>query len=88
MATGTIARWSGRRGFGLITPDDSGEAVFAHITQVRSLAAPNVSDRVTFEIKIDPTGDRTMACNIRIIRNVRSPRSGRDQQARVSGRLG
>ena len=36
MATGTVRWFNDAKGFGLITPDDGGNDLFAHFSEIRS----------------------------------------------------
>jgi CspA family cold shock protein len=66
MATGTVRFYNASKGFGLITPDTGGPALFANSVDlkggVKKLAA---SQRVEFDVVQAATG--TCACNIRMI---------------------
>lgn len=69
MATGTVKWFNDSKGFGFITPDEGGEDIFAHFTQIvakdkefRTLAE---NQRVSFEITMGPKGKQ--ASNIEVI---------------------
>lgn len=51
MQQGTLKFSNHARGFGFIEPDDGGNYIFVHATQLRDgLEALTVGDRVTFDI--------------------------------------
>ena len=66
MATGTVRYYNSSKGFGLITPDIAGPAVFAASADlkvgVKSLSA---RDRVEFDMRDGNEG--SSAANIRVI---------------------
>jgi CspA family cold shock protein len=52
MTTGTVKWFSDARGFGFITPDDSGNDLFAHFSEIRSEGFKTLADNqnVSFEV--------------------------------------
>ena len=66
MATGIVRFYNEAKGFGLITPDVSGPALFAHRVSIRSAGVKKLkaSLRVEFEVENRPEG--LTAVNIRI----------------------
>jgi len=46
---GRIKKWVVDRGFGFIAPDNGGDDLFVHITQIRSGARISEGDLVTYE---------------------------------------
>jgi cold shock protein len=65
MATGTVNWFNDGKGFGFITPDDGGNDLFVHFSEVHAAGFKSLQDgqRVSFEIKEGPKGKQ--ASNIR-----------------------
>jgi CspA family cold shock protein len=64
MATGTVKWFNDAKGFGFITPDDGGEDLFAHFSEVQGSGFKSLQEgqKVSFEIKQGPKGKQ--AANI------------------------
>jgi CspA family cold shock protein len=58
MATGTVKWFNDAKGFGFIAPDDGGEDLFAHFSEVKSEGFKSLKDgqKVSFEVKLGPKG--------------------------------
>ena len=64
MATGTVKWFNDAKGFGFITPDDGGEDLFAHFSEVKAKGFKSLQEgqKVSFEVKQGPKGKQ--AANI------------------------
>jgi CspA family cold shock protein len=64
MATGTVKWFNDAKGFGFITPDDGGEDLFAHFSEIKAEGFKSLQDnqKVSFEVKTGPKGKQ--AANI------------------------
>ena len=58
MATGVVKWFNETKGFGFITPDDGGEDVFAHSSQIQMAGFRTLKEgqRVSFEVVTGPKG--------------------------------
>ena len=65
MATGKVRFYNAAKGFGLITPDVAGPALFAHSAEIKGGKKLVAQQRVEFDVVEAPTG--TCACNVRAI---------------------
>jgi CspA family cold shock protein len=65
MATGIVRFYNDSKGFGLITPDMGGPALFAHAAEIKAgVKKLKATQRVEFDVLEGPNG--TCATNIRI----------------------
>ena len=58
MATGTVKWFNDAKGFGFITPDEGGDDLFAHCSEIRSAGFKSLAEgqKVSFEAKMGPKG--------------------------------
>ena len=65
MATGTVKWFNDTKGFGFIKPDDGGDDLFAHFSEIRAQGFKTLAEnqKVTFDVVNGPKGKQ--AANIR-----------------------
>jgi CspA family cold shock protein len=65
MATGTVKWFNDAKGFGFITPDDGGEDLFAHFSEIKTEGFKSLQEnqKVSFDVKMGPKGKQ--AANIK-----------------------
>ncbi|VVE35131.1 cold-shock protein [Pandoraea iniqua] len=68
MSTGTVKWFNDSKGFGFITPDEGGEDLFAHFSEIKSdqgdgFRSLSENQQVSFDIIRGPKG--LLASNIR-----------------------
>jgi CspA family cold shock protein len=58
MATGTVKWFNETKGFGFITPDEGGDDLFAHFSEIQGKGFKTLKEaqRVSFEVKNGPKG--------------------------------
>jgi CspA family cold shock protein len=58
MATGTVKWFNDAKGFGFITPDDGGDDLFAHFSEIRidGFKSLRENQKVSYEAKRGPKG--------------------------------
>jgi CspA family cold shock protein len=58
MAQGTVKWFNDSKGFGFITPDEGGEDLFAHFSQIASKGFKTLAEgqKVSFEVTTGPKG--------------------------------
>jgi CspA family cold shock protein len=64
MASGTVKWFNDAKGLGFITPDEGGEDLFAHFSEIQGKGFKSLQEnqRVSFDIKQGPKGKQ--AANI------------------------
>jgi CspA family cold shock protein len=65
MATGTVKWFNDAKGFGFITPDEGGDDLFAHFSQIQSNGFKSLQEnqKVSFDVTTGPKGKQ--ASNIK-----------------------
>lgn len=63
MATGIVKWFNEAKGFGFITPDDGGEDIFAHFSEIQESGYKSLKEkqRVSFEVTRGPKGLKAAA---------------------------
>lgn len=63
MATGIVKWFNEAKGFGFITPDDGGEDIFAHFSEIQASGYKSLKEhqRVEFEVTRGPKGMKAAA---------------------------
>ncbi|SFC00904.1 cold-shock DNA-binding protein family [Marinospirillum celere] len=58
MATGTVKWFNDTKGFGFITPDDGGDDLFAHFSEIQATGFKTLAEnqKVSFEVQQGPKG--------------------------------
>jgi CspA family cold shock protein len=67
MATGTVKWFNDDKGFGFITPDDSGQDLFVHHSSIQGSGYKSLAEgaKVSYEAEQGPTGPA--AANVQAI---------------------
>ena len=63
MATGTVKWFNESKGFGFIKPDEGGEDLFAHFSEIQAKGFRTLQEnqRVEFTVKAGPKGPQAPA---------------------------
>lgn len=63
MATGIVKWFNEAKGYGFITPDDGGQDLFAHFSEIQAQGFKTLQEkqRVSFEVKTGPKGKQAAA---------------------------
>jgi CspA family cold shock protein len=67
METGTVKWFNDTKGFGFITPENGGDDLFAHFSEIQSDGFKSLTEnqRVSFEVTTGPKGKQ--AAKIQVI---------------------
>lgn len=67
MANGTVKWFNDTKGFGFITPDNGGDDLFAHFSEIQSSGFKSLAEnqKVSFEVTTGPKGKQ--AAKIQVI---------------------
>jgi CspA family cold shock protein len=63
MKTGKVKFFNGDKGFGFIIPDDGGQEVFVHVSELKGITSLNEGDAVSFEVKRGKKGLNAVEVN-------------------------
>ena len=61
---GTVKRWLSERGYGFIEPDEGGEEVFLHHSEMEGTRCPDAGERVEFEVRRASKGPQAVGVKI------------------------
>ena len=62
--TGVVGRWNNDRGFGFITPDEGGEDLFCHVSQITDGNALEEGRAVSYDVSYDDRRQKYRAQNV------------------------
>ncbi|WP_244808369.1 cold-shock protein [Caballeronia zhejiangensis] len=67
MATGTVKWFNDEKGFCFISPDDGGDDLFAHFSEISAEGFKSLAEgqKVSFDVKMGPKGKQ--AANIKAV---------------------
>jgi CspA family cold shock protein len=69
MSVGIVKSFDPRKGSGFITPDDGGEDMFVHVSEVEraGIARLSAGDRLSYDTQTDRALQRSFAINLALI---------------------
>ena len=65
MATGTVKWFNDAKGFGFITPDDGGEEVFAHFSEIQGSGHKSLKEKQRVSYEVTPAQKGLEAASIK-----------------------
>ncbi len=67
MATGTVKWFNKTKGFGFIKPDDGGDDVFVHISEVQKAELTTLNEDQSVEFEVVENRGRSAAGNLKAL---------------------
>lgn len=66
---GTVKFFNQAKGYGFVSPENSGKDVFVHVTAVQKSGIPELSEgmKISFEVQADKRGRGPQAVNLQLI---------------------
>jgi len=66
METGTVKWFNDTKGFGFITPENGGDDLFAHFSEIQSDGFKSLTEnqKVSFEVTTGPKGDQASGIQV------------------------
>lgn len=61
---GTVEKWFDFRGFGFIKPEEGGDSIFVHSSDIKGATALRQGQNVEFEVEDAPKGPKAVNVNV------------------------